>query len=374
MNYFKNYSKYLLDWIKLYRYIATVKEKKTITFYSEGRQYWLCYKGIIDEILKLGHTIYYVSSDNSDPGLNYSSKIISLSIDERYQRFIFFRTLETTIFITTTPDLGNYKDYPKSKKTDYFIYCQHALMSTHYAYNDKAFDNFDVIFCSGEYMIKEIRKKESVIGLKQKKLVKHGYSKLDFMIKEFKNLDDADKNQHIIFAPGWNGLHSLIENGSAEEYIEKILIQGHKLFFKPHPESLKRSNKEIDKIIDKFKHNDNFVFYRDTLSIDIVLRSSFLITDWSGISIEYAFATGNIVFYIDTPQKCVNMYSNELNLEAFESQIRNKIGYIWDGKSILSSDFEKINSTSLMKENIYNILNSDKVAAEFINNLLIEKE
>ena len=370
MNFFKNYSEYIVNWIKLYRYIATVKEKKIITFYSEGRQYWLCYKGIIDEIIKLEYKVHFVSSDVSDPGLNYSSNIIPLLIDERYQRFIFFKTLETRILITTTPDLGIYQDYPKSNKTDYYIYCQHALMSTHFAYNEKAFDNFDIIFCSGEYMIDELRKREEMYNLNSKHLVKNGYSKLDFLIAQYKKIDEKQKNQHVLFAPGWNGPHSLIENGKAKKYIDKILNQGYKLYFKPHPESLKRSSQEIQEINKEFENNKNFIFYEDTLSADVILTSSCLVTDWSGISLEYAFSTGNPVFFIDTPQKCVNKNSYILKMEAFESYLRDKIGFLWDGESLLSEDLKKINTSDLMNKYIYNISNSDKVSASFINDLI----
>ncbi len=370
MNFLKNYSQYILNWIKLFRYIATVKEKKIITFYSEGKQYWSCYKGIIDEIIKLGYKIHFVSSDISDPGLNYSSHIIPLLIDERYQRFIFFKTLETKILITTTPDLGNYQDYPKSNKTDYYIYCQHALMSTHYAYNERAFDNFDIILCSGEYMINELRKREEMYNLRSKHLVKNGYSKLDFLIGQYKKIDEKQKNQHILFAPGWNGSHSLLENGKAKKYINKILNQGHKLYFKPHPESLKRSSKAIQQITKEFENNKNFTFYKDTLSANVILASSYLVTDWSGISLEYAFSTGNPVLFIDTPQKRVNKNSHVLKIEAFESSIRDKIGYIWDGEKNISDYEDKKDIEKIMRENIFNINNSDKLAADYISKLL----
>jgi len=50
--------------------------------------------------------------------------------------------------------------------------------------------------------------------------------------------------------------------------------------------------------------------------------------------------------------------------------LRDKIGFLWDGESLLSEDLKKINTSDLMNKYIYNISNSDKVSASFINDLI----
>ena len=369
----KNIKLYIDGWIKLFKYLSIEKDNKQITFYSEGRQYWVCYKGIIDQLLRLNHKIYFISSDVDDPGLYYSKDITSFSIDEHYQRLMLFRNLNTQILITTTPDLGNFPDFPKSKNTDYYIYCLHSMVSTHYAYNERAFDNFDILFCCGDYQIKEIRKTESLYNLKPKIIFKHGYSKLDYLLNRINERSKANEEPYVLFAPGWNGSNSPVENGNAEKYIGKIINQGHKIYFKPHPESLKRSTKEINNIINKYTNEEKFIFFDDTLTIDIILNAKYLITDWSGISIEYAFVTGNYVLYIDSPQKTVNKNAHKLGIEAFESSIRNKIGYIWDKEQKICDYENKKDIEKLMRNNIFNINNSDKSAADYISKLLLKR-
>ena len=365
---------YMNSWIQLFKYLSIEKKDKHITFYSEGKQYWICYKGIIDELLKSKHKIYFISSDLNDPGLHYSNEIQSFSIDEKYQRLMLFKNLNTQILITTMPDLNNFPDFPKCNKTDYYIYCNHSVMSTHFAYNEGAFDNFDIIFCCGDYQIKEIRKTETLYNLKPKILVKHGYSKLDYLLSNIRKNKQLEFEPYVLFAPGWNGTHSLVENGKAIEYINKVIEQGHKLYFKPHPESLKRSKLEINNIISEFCNNKRFVFFDDTLTVDIILHARYLITDWSGVAIEYAFATGNYVLYIDSPQKSVNKNGYRLGMEAFEASIRNKIGYIWDGKKKISEFDYKKDMKNIMTDNIFNISHSDKVASDYINSLVKSKE
>ena len=366
----KNIISNLYRWLKLYEYNALPKKNKLITFYSEGKHYWLCYKGIIDELIKLNYSIYYVSSGKDDPGLNYSKKIKTLLIDEKYQRYIFFKSLNTSIFITTTPELATIPDFPKSANTDHYIYIQHALMSTHYAYKKNAFDNYDIIFCCGEYMINEIRKTEDIYKLSPKKLIKHGYSRLDYLLKNFKKDKNIEKKDTIIFAPGWGGSHSLIENGEAIKYIGEVLNQGHKVILRPHPESFTRSSGRIKSIVLKYKNNNNFSLQNDVSTFEILSQSFMLITDWSGIAFEYAFTTGNIVLFINTPQKKVNTDYKALNMVPFEESIREEIGYIWDGHKSISDYLKKDNLDQILNKNVFNVLSSDIVASNYIHGLI----
>lgn len=366
----KNILSNLHRWLKLYQYNALPKKKKLITFYSEGKHYWLCYKGIIDELIKLNYSIYYVSSNKDDPGLHYSKKVKSLLIDEKYQRYIFFKSLNTYIFITTTPELATIPDFPKSINTNHYIYTQHALMSTHYAYKKNAFDNYDTIFCCGEYMVNEIRKTENIYQLSHKKLVKHGYSRLDYLLKKIKKHKNVEKKDTILFAPGWGGPHSLIENKEAIKYIDAVLAQGYKIILRPHPESFKRSPDIINSIVSKYNSNNNFELQNDVSTFDILYQSSILITDWSGIAFEYAFTTGNIVLFIDTPQKKVNTDYKSLDIVPFEESVREEIGYIWDGNKSISDYLKKDNLDKILNQNVFNVLSSDIVASNYIHELI----
>lgn len=366
----KNIISNLYRWLKLYKHNAKSKKDKLITFYSEGKHYWLCYKGLIDKLIKHNYSIYYVSSDKRDPGLSYSDKIESLLIDEKYQRYIFFKSLNTYILITTTPELGTIPDFPKSKNTNYYIYIQHALMSTHYAYKNNSFDNYDIIFCCGRYMINEIRKNESIKNLIPKKLVEHGYSRLDYLLANFqKNKIDENKNT-ILFAPTWGGKHSLVENGDIVKYIDAALSQGYKTILRPHPESFKRSIDTINEIVSKYSHNKKFQLQDDVSDFDIFSESSILITDWSGIAFEYAFTTGNIVLFIDTPQKIMNTEYKSLEIVPFEESMRKEIGYIWDGHQNIRTYHKKDNLDKILNKNIFNVSSSDEIAVNYIDQLI----
>ena len=57
-------------------------------------------------------------------------------------------------------------------------------------------------------------------------------------------------------------------------------------------------------------------------------------------------------------------------MRAFEATIREKIGYIWDGDMNINEFENKKDIKNIMKDNIFNISNSDKVAGDYISNLI----
>jgi YidC/Oxa1 family membrane protein insertase len=56
------------------------------------------------------------------------------------------------------------------------------------------------------------------------------------------------------------------------------------------------------------------------------LKSDLLITDWSGVSLEYALGTERPVLFLETTPKIHNERYKELEIEPFEVKVRNEIG------------------------------------------------
>ena len=53
-----------------------------------------------------------------------------------------------------------------------------------------------------------------------------------------------------------------------------------------------------------------------------------MISDWSGISFEYAFTFERQVIFIDVPKKELNPNSSDISLEPIEISARKKIGHV----------------------------------------------
>ena len=283
----------------------------------------------------------------------------------------------------TMPDLQTFHiKRSKVKKVNY-VYVFHSTVSTHLVYRKDAFDNFDTMLCVGNYQIKEILERESKKNLVPKKLIKCGYPRLDDLILQYDELEKfgsvKEVETQILIAPSW-GENGLIET-KGEEIVNVLLDAGYNVILRPHPMTIKKSRKIIQRIKEKFGQNSNFHFEEDIRTFDSFYSSQCVISDWSGVSLEYAFTTKKPVLFMDIPKKMRNAEYEEISHIPLEITIREKIGKILSIEKI--SDLpEKIHEMKIMKKDfatsitnlheelIFNIGNSAKIGAEQINQLI----
>tara|TARA_B100000408_G_scaffold113968_1_gene91173 strand:+ start:22 stop:366 length:345 start_codon:yes stop_codon:yes gene_type:complete len=105
-----------------------------------------------------------------------------------------------------------------------------------------------------------------------------------------------------------------------------------------------------------------------------------MISDWSGISLEYAFIFERPVIFIDVPKKVLNPNSGDISLEPIEISIRKKIGHVVSPNSLeeiplIIKDLEKnaqiFNKQikEIISNTVYNIGESAKIGAKYIQQL-----
>ena len=366
-NYFKK-------WFDVWDYLALESNKKKITFYSEGKNYWPYLENIINEILMISdEKIHYISSDKDDPGLQIENKNYSkILIDEGIIRNWFFENLNTKIMIMTMPDLDNYQ-IKKSKKTQFYIYTHHALNSFSSALRKNAIDNFDIIFCPGPHHVSEVKVLEKFYNLPSKHLVETGYVKVDTLIEKYnyfkKQQIKKTDTEVVLIAPVW-GKHGIIEMGKGISIIESLISQRYSVVLRPHPETYKHSPEKIEEIAEKYKHHKQFTLEKNITDDSSLFSSKALVTDWSGIAWEYALALKKPILFIDTPQRINNEDYHKLPIRSFEENMREKCGRIWDGKSPIADLINSNMNSSLITSNyVFNVSKSSKIAAEYIVNL-----
>ena len=366
---------YLKKWINVWDYLALDSAKKSITFYSEGRNYWPYLRDIVIEVLAMTDIdIYYITSDKEDPGLEYKNKRLNhILIDEGVLRTWLFQNINTKILIMTMPDLDNYK-IKKSKKTKHYIYTHHALNSFSSALRKGAIDNFDIIFCPGPHHVEEVKMLEKFYSLPEKALVETGYSKVDVLIKKYEKYMDNDKKDKdmILIAPTW-GENGIIETGKGIQIIDSLISQGYEVILRPHPETFKHSLDQINKIQIKFSNNKYFSFEKDVSRDETLFESIALVTDWSGIAWEYALALRKPILFYDTPARINNVDFHKLPMDSFENKMRTKCGKIWNGKDGIKEIIKDIGSQELnIADYVYNVGKSSYIAAQYIKDLANE--
>ena len=379
------------EWEELEKFNKLDLDERSIVFYSESSVILYPYaEELINELEKRGQKICYVTSSKDDPIFkNENKNIKSFYIGEGAARTMFFMELKARALIMTMADLETY--YIKRSKTFpvNYIYLFHSVNSPLKGFQSGkdskgAFDHYDTIFCVGPHQIQEFREREQLYNLKQKNLVECGYGLFDKLLKTKplhaqQNFLSKNGKKKILIAPSW-GKQNLLETVGID--LVKILLDaGYHVTVRPHPMIIKNSSKIIKKIREKFEGNADFILDADTSSFEQLFSSYALITDWSGISYEYAFVCERPVIYVDDPKNAHNKEYDKIKSVPFEISIRNKIGelisiqnlesiperieFLYGHVTEFKSKIEKIRD-----DTIFNIGKSGKVAADEINKII----
>lgn len=364
------------NFFSLLNFLVDLKDKKIkIVFFSEGKSYQKYSKPIIEALCSIySGNIYYFSIDKNDTIKH--DRIINYYVSPLLIYFFFNKLKAENMFLTIT-DLGN-NLLKKTKNIDKYIYYFHSPVSTTKNYTSKAFDNYDIIMCNGQFQINEIRLREYLKKLNKKRLIPTGYCYFDYLIK---NSNQNINGDDILIAPSWNINKNNFINENFIELIDVLIKKNYNVVFRPHPEHFKRSKNILNDIKNKFSKN-RFKLDIDINNIKSMEKAQCLITDSSGIAIEYMIIMKRPVLYFDEFDKIHNSeFKDYSKLKTIDQKIKRNFGY-----SFKKSDFSNIDdiidrskkklykqSSELEKfidENYFNFGNTKKFLFSFLKRLI----
>ncbi|ARN73864.1 CDP-glycerol glycerophosphotransferase family protein [Oceanicoccus sagamiensis] len=313
---------------------ALSQANREIVFYSEDIHSFVHFEEIINGLFsRYKQEVCYLTSAPDDPLLSRPLPGMQVFyIGEGLVRTTVFRTLKAGLLVMTMPDLENFHIKRSQIFQVHYLYLFHAMVSTHSNYRKAAFDNFDTIFCTGSFQIDEIRATETEYGLKKKNLYSDGYRRLEAIIADVQrhrsltqdSIDNGKKT--VIVAPSW-GDNAILER-CGEEIVEVLLEAGYNTIVRPHPMTTKHRPQLIEAINTRFSENENFSLQIDVRDNKTLYESHVMISDWSGVAMEYAFACERPVVFIDLPKKCNNPEADRIPHTPIEVSIRNKVGRV----------------------------------------------
>ncbi|HPG57488.1 MAG TPA: CDP-glycerol glycerophosphotransferase family protein [Candidatus Wallbacteria bacterium] len=373
-----DFYKELKDCFRLFS--ASSAKCRKIVFYSESDIYYQYYEGIIEELLKKPDIeIAYVTSDINDSifsGKNprikpfYINNLLSIAM-------IYF---DSKAFIMTMPDLDNFH-IKRSINGVHYIYAFHAIGSTHLQYRREAFDNYDAVLCVGPHQVKEIKKAEEVYGLKPKTLIECGYHRIEKIWLDHRGYAENETfsgggRTTVMIAPTWSPdnildscIYKIIDALKTEPSLNVVI--------RPHPEYIKRFGEKVAAIRKYISDANNFSLELDMLKDENLHKADVLITDWSGIYLEYALGTCRPVLFINTPCRIDNKEYRKLEIEPMELALRPLCGSVLEPENIsavksaigeLIENRRKYgeNLNKIRGEYLFNFLNSSAAAADYI--------
>jgi YidC/Oxa1 family membrane protein insertase len=377
----QKFLKNIIVFLQNYKIINQITSKNfKIVFFSENRNYQK-YSSILIEAMidEYPNEILYVSTDKNDFIDNKNIK--NLFLENDYITQFFFLKLKCKNMLTTTIDLGN-NILAKSKNTINYIYYFHSPVSTTKVYTNKAFDNYDTILCIGNFQKEEIRRREKIKHIKKKKIIDLGYPYFDYL-KNKLDRTKFDKSNNILVAPSWNYNEKNYINEDFSLIIDSLLETGFNVIFRPHPEHFKRSKKFIEDIKNK-NLNKNFLFDNENENFSSMQKSISLITDNSGIAIEYSLIIKRPVFYYDSLKKTHNSDIDDFNdMFNLEETLKNNFGYIFNYSNIINlgefisnnivnfNNTKKDNLDRFLYKNFFNVYKTKTFIKKNINNFIV---
>lgn len=339
---------------------------------------WPHLKGLINALLMDSQIeINYLTSDKKDPGFEFNDdRLHKFFIGDGHIRNWLFENIQTDVFVMSTPDLGRFQ-LKRSKHPVHYVYLQHSLVSLHMAYREGSFTYFDTVCCSGPHQLAEIHAIRAVEGLPPANHWLNGYSRIDELWRGSVGLDKNPSvnngKTHYLLAPSW-GDYCLLESGVAETVIADILEAGHTITLRAHPQTKKLTPSVLRRILNKFDSHPCFRVDSNTISSEALFATGCLITDWSGIAMEYALGLLKPVVFVDGARKINNHQYKNITLEPVEVALREELGHVVSNvKDVTRPEHLSVDRDRLIRLRqrlIYNFGKSDTVTANLLVSLL----
>ena len=316
---------------------------KHLVFYSERSGFYRYYKDIIETLLKKTSVrIHYVTNDPKDQIFELAKnepRILPYYISIKKMVTLMMR-LECDICVMTTPDLDNY--YLKRslmKKDIEYVFVPHDPSSAHMGFRDHALDHFDTVFMTGPHIKDEVRATEKLYGTKEKTLVEFGYPLMDDLVEGYRSLPQKKEGPaQILIAPSWQEDNLL--DSCADDLIRSLYGAGYKVIVRPHPEYAKRWPDRLQLLKERWaaEEGERLVFEYDFSAASSVYSSDLLVTDWSGIGIEFGLATGKPVLFVNTKMKVENPNWEAVGIVPQEIRLRSILGRAIEKSEAASAD------------------------------------
>ncbi len=365
---------------------------KHLVIYSEKSGFYKYYKSLIEELISRSNiTVHYVTNDPKD--VIFEVAKTNTQIKPYYiglkKTIPLMMKMEADMVVMTTPDLDKY--YLKKsiiKKDIEYVYVPHALMSMHMGMKEGSLDAFDTVFCAGEHIKREMAATVKCYGLREKTLVEFGYPLADDLIaigEKERATHKTGGRREILIAPTWN--EDNILDSCIDEMLEKLLSDEYHITVRPHPEYVKRYGPRMQAIVEKWqdKVGEGLTFELDFSGNSSIYSADLMITDWSGISFEYSFATKRPVLFVNTKMKVLNPNWEKIGCEPIEITLRDEIGISIEKSDVKdvdryvadmfgrSGEFEERIDAALHKA-VYNVGSGAKVGAKYILNAIASRK
>jgi YidC/Oxa1 family membrane protein insertase len=360
----------------LLRFKRLSKSERHIVIYSESSQDYHFFENILKYITQdFGKKVCYLTSDADDRVFGTENlMVLPFYIGQGLSRTILFQMVEANVFVLTMLDLHNLH-LKRSPNDVHYILVPHTMVSTHMVDHANAYDNYDTICCVGPHHQQEIKKREELFSLPAKSLLPCGYDRFDVLYEKrnVAEIKETAENLSVLIAPSW-GEKALLET-CGKKLIEALLACHYRVVLRPHPQTMRLNPTLIDELLQMFGDNKNFIYNPKMRSIETLLEADIMISDWSGVALEFGLALEKPILFVDVPPKMKNPDYQQLGITPIEMAFREKLGHVIQPQDVylsaeiiekLMQNHSRPDYDTLRKQALFNIGNSAYITAREI--------
>ncbi len=276
---------------------GAVKEMPDLVFQSEGGKYWQVFQPVLKALDKYDIKYGFVTSDKNDPVFTSGLKnVVAVCPGKELMTLSYMNRIKATIVVSTTPQLDVYM-LKRSKHVGKYVHLFHAPADIG-MYEMYAFDNYDVMLCTGGYQKAALRSIEKNRHEKAKELLDTGCTYYDYMLEELKKLPQKpDEGLTVLYAPAWGERSSVVKYGTA--VIDRLAEAGIRVIFRPHPQMYVSDKETIAAMEEKIKNNPLIELDRNRTAAASMARSHAMVTDISGVIFDYALLFEKPIFLVN---------------------------------------------------------------------------
>ncbi len=285
--------------MKLRSRVGGGKVKKTarvpLAIFSDNKRYFATFDPILRELSARGQSVLYLTASEDDPALECKYEGFTAEyIGPGNRVYTRLNSLDAAVLFSTTPGLDVYQ-WKRSPKVSCYVHIPHAPADVT-RYRMFGIDYYDAILLSGEYQIKQIRDLEALRNLPEKETVLVGIPYMDDMAARYEKVGPAAPHPRtVLLAPSWG--KSAIFGVYGGKIIEDLLATGYHVIVRPHPQSFQSEPEVIDELMKKYPESDNLEWNRDLENFDVLNRSDILVSDFSGVTFDFAFIFDKPIIY-----------------------------------------------------------------------------
>ena len=299
-------SRYLMKtwWVKL-RFMLTggakhehSDNKYPLVIFSDDKRYWSIFEPVCRKLADAGFPVLYLTASEDDaafrvPFPNFRAECIG----HGNRGFSKLNFLKAYIVLSTTPGL-DVLQWKRSPDVDWYVHLPHAPTDLT-LYRMFGLDYYDAILISGDYQRKQLRELETLRALPEKEITLVGIPYMDEMKKRLEEAPPVPAHPRtVLLAPSWGP--SSILNKLGERFIDALLATGNHIIIRPHPQSFTSEIPLMEKLMKRYPESEQLEWNRDTDNFEVLRRSDIMISDFSGVTSEFALVYDKPVIYADT--------------------------------------------------------------------------